>query len=113
MEGLRDSIILKPGDGYTDDSYKAYKEAYEALMNIDPSDLSAEEFARLKADFEKAELGLKAAGQAEQDRQTAGRIRLINRERTAKMIRQSRPVMTAIYFPLSSYCLSVWRQLWR
>ena len=31
-------------------------------MNIDPSDLSAEEFARLKADFEKAELGLKAAG---------------------------------------------------
>ena len=62
VEDYRDSITLKPGDGYTDDSYKAYKEAYEALMDIDPSDLSAEEFARLKADFEKAELGLKAAG---------------------------------------------------
>ena len=62
VEDYRDSITLKPGDGYTDESYKAYKEAYEALMNIDPSDLSAEEFARLKEDFEKAELGLKAAG---------------------------------------------------
>lgn len=60
VEDYRESIILKPETGYTAESYKAYKAAYEALMNADPSDLSAEEFAQLKADFEKAELGLKA-----------------------------------------------------
>lgn len=61
VEDYRDSITLKPEKGYTADSYKAYKDAYEALMKTDPSDLSAEEFAQLKADFEKAELGLKVA----------------------------------------------------
>ena len=59
VDDYRDSIILKPEKGYTADSYKAYKEAYEALMNADASDLSAEEFAKLKADFERAELALK------------------------------------------------------
>lgn len=59
VDDYRDSIILKPEKGYTADSYKAYKEAYEALMNADASDLSAEEFAQLKADFERAELALK------------------------------------------------------
>ena len=53
VEDYRDSITLKPEKGYTADSYKAYKEAYEALMNADPSDLSAAEFAQLKAAFEK------------------------------------------------------------
>lgn len=65
VEDYRDSITLKPEQGYTADSYKVYKEAYEALMSTDPSDLSAEQFARLKADFEKAELALKAAGGAD------------------------------------------------
>lgn len=60
-EDYRSSITLKPEKGYTADSYKAYKEAYEALVAIDPSDLSAEEFARLKAAFENAELGLQIA----------------------------------------------------
>lgn len=59
VDEYRDSITLKPENGYTADSYKAYKEAYEALMNADASDLSAEEFAQLKADFERAELALK------------------------------------------------------
>lgn len=59
VEDYRDNITLKPEKGYTNDSYKVYKEAYEALMNADPADMSAEEFAQLKADFEKAELGLK------------------------------------------------------
>ena len=59
VDEYRDSITLKPENGYTADSYKAYKEAYEALMNADASDLSALEFAQLKADFERAELALK------------------------------------------------------
>ena len=59
VEDYRDSITLKPEKGYTVDSYKAYKEAYEALMDADPSDLSAAEFAQLKAAFEKAEQNLK------------------------------------------------------
>ena len=62
VEDYRDGITLKPEKGYTSDSYQAYKAAYEALMNADPSDLSAEEFAKLKADFERAEQSLKAAG---------------------------------------------------
>ena len=62
VEDYRDGITLKPEKGYTGDSYQAYKAAYEALMNADPSDLSAEEFAKLKADFERAEQSLKAAG---------------------------------------------------
>lgn len=52
-------ITLKPENGYTADSYKAYKEAYEALANADPAELSAEEFAQLKEAFEKAELALR------------------------------------------------------
>ena len=74
VDEYRDSITLKPENGYTADSYKAYKEAYEALMNADASDLSAEEFAQLKADFERAELALKtvstdkpAAGDKDKD----------------------------------------------
>ena len=58
-EEYRNSITLKPEKGYTADSYKVYKEAYEALVATDPSDLSAEEFAQLKEAFENAELGLK------------------------------------------------------
>ena len=64
-EDYRDSITLKPEKGYTADSYKAYKEAYEALMNADPSDLSAAEFAQLKAAFEKAEQNLKPVDSAQ------------------------------------------------
>lgn len=59
VEDYRDSITLRPETGYTAESYKAYKAAYEALMNADSSDLSADEFAQLKQAFEQAELGLK------------------------------------------------------
>lgn len=72
-EDYRDSITLKPEKGYTADSYKAYKEAYEALMNADPSDLSAAEFAQLKAAFEKAEQNLKLADSAQGGSQDSGK----------------------------------------
>ena len=71
-EDYRDSITLKPEKGYTADSYKAYKEAYEALMNADPSDLSAAEFAQLKAAFEKAELNLKLVDSSQGNGQSSG-----------------------------------------
>ncbi len=63
IEDYINSIKLKQEKGYTAESYKAYLKAYNALKNADPADLSAEEFARLKDNFEKAELGLKLAGQ--------------------------------------------------
>ena len=72
-EDYRDSITLKPEKGYTADSYKAYKEAYEALMNADPSDLSAAEFAQLKAAFEKAEQNLKLVDSAQGGSQDSGK----------------------------------------
>lgn len=59
VEDYRDSIKLEAADGYTAESYKAYKDAYDALMAADPADLSASEFAQLKANFEKAKLNLK------------------------------------------------------
>ena len=71
-EDYRDSITLKPEKGYTADSYKAYKEAYEALMNADPSDLSAAEFAQLKAAFEKAEQNLKLVDSSQGNGQSSG-----------------------------------------
>ena len=73
VEDYRDSITLKPEKGYTADSYKAYKEAYEALMNADPSDLSAAEFAQLKAAFEKAEQNLKPVDSAQGGSQDSGK----------------------------------------
>ena len=73
VEDYRDSITLKPEKGYTADSYKAYKEAYEALMNADPSDLSAAEFAQLKAAFEKAEQNLKLVDSAQGGSQDSGK----------------------------------------
>ena len=72
VEDYRDSITLKPEKGYTADSYKAYKEAYEALMNADPSDLSAAEFAQLKAAFEKAEQNLKLVDSSQGNGQSSG-----------------------------------------
>lgn len=63
VEDYRDSINLKDETGYTEESYNAYKEAYDALMKADPSDLSAEEFAALKDNFEKAELALEKVSQ--------------------------------------------------
>lgn len=59
VDEYRNSITLKPADGYTAESYAAYKQAYEALMAADAANLSAEEFAQLKANFEQAELALK------------------------------------------------------
>ena len=73
VEDYRDSITLKPEKGYTADSYKAYKEAYEALMNADPSDLSAAEFAQLKAAFEKAEQNLKLVDSSQGGSQDSGK----------------------------------------
>ena len=58
VEGYLHSIVLKPQGSYTDASYKAYKDAYDALMNADPADLSIQDFADLQDAFEKAELGL-------------------------------------------------------
>ena len=72
VEDYRDSITLKPEKGYTADSYKAYKEAYEALMNADPSDLSAAEVAQLKAAFEKAEQNLKLVDSGQGNGQSSG-----------------------------------------
>ncbi|OUN24350.1 beta-N-acetylglucosaminidase domain-containing protein [Pseudoflavonifractor sp. An85] len=59
VEEYRNSIKLEAADGYTAESYKVYKNAYDALMAADPADLSASEFAQLKANFEKAKLSLK------------------------------------------------------
>lgn len=59
VDEYRDGITLKPADGYTAESYEAYKKAYEALMAADAANLSAEEFAQLKYNFEQAELALK------------------------------------------------------
>lgn len=59
VDEYRNSITLKPADGYTADSYAAYKQAYDALMSADAANLTAEEFAQLKANFEQAELALK------------------------------------------------------
>ena len=61
VDEYRDGITLKPTDGYTADSYAAYKQAYDALMSADAANLTAEEFAQLKANFEQAELALKKA----------------------------------------------------
>lgn len=59
VDEYRNSIKLEAADGYTAESYKAYKDAYDALMAADPADLSASEFAQLKANFEQAKLNLK------------------------------------------------------
>ena len=59
VDEYRDGITLKAADGYTAESYAAYKQAYDALMAADAADLSAEAFAQLKAAFEQAELALK------------------------------------------------------
>ncbi len=59
VDEYRDSITLKAADGYTAESYAAYKQAYDALMAADAADLTPEEFAQLKAAFEQAELALK------------------------------------------------------
>lgn len=59
VDEYRDGITLKPADGYTAESYEAYKKAYDALMAADAANLSAEEFAQLKYNFEQAELALK------------------------------------------------------
>ena len=53
------SIALRPETGYTADSYGAYIAAYNALKNADQSNMSAAQFAQLKADFERAELALR------------------------------------------------------
>ena len=60
VDEYRDGITLKAADGYTAESYAAYKQAYDALMAADAADLSAEAFAQLKENFEQAELALKA-----------------------------------------------------
>ena len=59
VDEYRDGITLKAVDGYTAESYAAYKQAYDALMAADAADLTPEEFAQLKATFEQAELALK------------------------------------------------------
>ncbi|MBM6896632.1 beta-N-acetylglucosaminidase domain-containing protein [Pseudoflavonifractor capillosus] len=59
VDEYRDGITLKAADGYTAESYAAYKQAYDALMAADAADLTPEEFAQLKAAFEQAELALK------------------------------------------------------
>lgn len=59
VEDYRNGITLLPADGYTAESYKVYKDAYDALMAADPANLSASEFAQLKANFEQAKANLK------------------------------------------------------
>ena len=74
LEDYLDSIVLKPQGSYTDESYQAYKDAYDALMNADPADLSVREFLELQNAFEKAELGLtiKDSEIADEDKDDAG-----------------------------------------
>lgn len=74
VEDYLDSIVLKPQGSYTDESYQAYKDAYDALMNADPADLSVREFLELQNAFEKAELGLtiKDSEIADEDKDDAG-----------------------------------------
>ncbi len=59
VEDYRNGITLEAADGYTAESYQAYKDAYDALMAADPANLSADAFAQLKANFEQAKLNLK------------------------------------------------------
>ncbi len=66
MDEYRDAIELKGAAGYTEDSYAAYKAAYDALMALDSEDTSVAEFEDAKAAFEKAEAELVVAGEAEE-----------------------------------------------
>lgn len=61
QEDTRKDIVLKKSDGYTKESYAAYKKAYDALMNADIKDLSLEEYNTLMQTFKDAEDALKLA----------------------------------------------------
>lgn len=58
VDAYRNAIELKDPNGYTPESYKVYKDAYDALMKADANDLSADAFAQLQTAFEQAERGL-------------------------------------------------------
>lgn len=58
LDEYRDSIVLKKPEGYTEESYAAYKNAYDALMALDSKETTAEMFANAKSAFEAAQAGL-------------------------------------------------------
>ncbi len=59
MDEYRDSIVLKtPAEDYTDASYAAYKEAYDALMVLDSKTTTEKQYQAAKSAFEKAEAKL-------------------------------------------------------
>lgn len=64
MDEYRNAIVLKtPAEDYTDASYAAYKEAYDALMALDAKNTTEEQFLQAKSAFESAEaklVGVKA-----------------------------------------------------
>ena len=55
-----EQLILEDASNYTEESYQAYKDAYDALIALskDLDDVSAEEFNQAKAAFENAYKGL-------------------------------------------------------
>lgn len=58
LDEYRDSIVLKKPEGYTEESYAAYKNAYDALMALDSKETTVEMFANAKSAFEAAQAGL-------------------------------------------------------
>ena len=65
LDEYRDSIVLKKPEGYTEESYAAYKKAYDALMALDSKETTAEMFANAKSAFEAAQAGLVKKGSSE------------------------------------------------
>ena len=56
-DAYKENLALKDKNKYTEASYKAYKEAYEKLMNLG-SDVSVKEYTMAKTALEEAEKAL-------------------------------------------------------
>ncbi|HLS53053.1 MAG TPA: LPXTG cell wall anchor domain-containing protein, partial [Tissierellaceae bacterium] len=54
LEDYRNTIVLKNPEIYTEETYKAYLEAYEAIMELEIGNTPKQEFQKLKEEFEIA-----------------------------------------------------------
>ncbi len=67
MKAYLDSITLKEAEEYTEESYAAYKKAYDELMALPLDDTNTEKFNVAKDAFEKAEISLQLKEKDEDD----------------------------------------------